>query len=337
MTDDVRDLIGRYSTGYLSPAEEKRLFDAALDDQDLFNELLGEHDLKQLLAEPGARDRLLHALDPPKRTAPWFIAAAALTGLAAAALIVAVIVRPTPKPLESQVAMTKVAPPVTTTPIAAPPAGTPAPVKAPIKAKILQEPVPEAKQVAETRREDTRDRKELDDAGNRVSKDQFAAAPPSRKPASPVRSTEALKKKAEVARAAVPPSQGLQNAAGQNAPGGPRQQNQQVQVTAASADAALIEAFGFHYTIQTKGHLIVVPAADGFLTIKSSDGTILYGPKSSAAGIIIDTALPDAVHSVTITFANRASSVPATPTPATALEGQITGRPPLAIELKINP
>src|SRR5450432_2467 len=100
MTDDLRDLIGRYSTGSLSPTEEKRLFEAALDDQDLFNELLGEHDVKQLLAEPGARDRLIRALDPPKRTAPWFIAAAALTGLAAAALIVTVIVHPTPKPIE---------------------------------------------------------------------------------------------------------------------------------------------------------------------------------------------------------------------------------------------
>ena len=365
MTDDLRDLIGRYSTGSLSPAEEKRLFDAALDDQDLFNELLGEHDVKQLLAEPGARDRLIQALDPPKRTAPWFIAAAALTGLAAAVLIVTVVIKPTPKPVESQIAVTKVAPPVTTTPVAAPPntapppsdqaskpvasspqaSAAPAPIEvpaaAPVKAKAVQEPVPEAKQVAaetrrpETLREDTRDRKELDDARTRVAKDQLAAAPPSTKTASASGSTEALNK-AEEARAAAPQSQANQKSNGQNAPGGPRQQNQQIQVATASSDAAVIEAFGFHYSIETKGHLIIVPGADGFLTIKSNDGTILYGPKSTAAGQTLDTPLPDAVNSVTITFARGAAAVQPTPARATALSAQITGQPPLSIELKIK-
>jgi hypothetical protein len=359
MTDDLRDLIGRYSTGSLSPAEEKRLFDAALDDQDLFNELLGEHDVKQLLAEPGARARLIQALDPPKRTAPWFIAAAALTGLAAAVLIVTIIIKPTPKPAASQVAVTKVAPPAPTTPVAAPPpppptdeapkpvasspqpivtpAPTEAPTATPVKAKAALEPAPEAKQLAETRRDDTRDRKELDDARSRVSKDQMAAPAPPSKTASAVGNTEALKK-AEVARAAAPQSQAFQNAAGQNAPGGPRQQNQQVQVqvATASSDAAVIEAFGFHYSIETKGHLIVVPGADGFLTIKANDGTILYATKATAAGQTIDTPLPDAATSVTITFATGAQAILATPKPATVPSAQITGQPPLSIELKIK-
>src|SRR5215469_3560948 len=71
---EIRKLIGGYATGSLSDAERQLLFEAALEDQELFDELMGEHALKELLDEPGARARLLAALAPaaaPRR--PFFI------------------------------------------------------------------------------------------------------------------------------------------------------------------------------------------------------------------------------------------------------------------------
>jgi len=41
--DEIRKLIGGYATGTLTAAEQKLLFDAALDDQELFDELAREH------------------------------------------------------------------------------------------------------------------------------------------------------------------------------------------------------------------------------------------------------------------------------------------------------
>ncbi|MBX9603559.1 MAG: hypothetical protein K2X35_21310 [Bryobacteraceae bacterium] len=62
--EEVRKLIGGYATGSLTPEEQKLLFDAALDDQALFDELMAEQDLKDIIDQPGARDRLLQALQP---------------------------------------------------------------------------------------------------------------------------------------------------------------------------------------------------------------------------------------------------------------------------------
>ncbi|HEY2845127.1 MAG TPA: hypothetical protein VGJ09_15805, partial [Bryobacteraceae bacterium] len=84
--EDVRKLIGGYATGSLSAADRKALFDAALDDQDLFDELAGEQVLKEMLEEPGAKQRLLAALGPPEqarvlwwaRPWPWMAAAVSL-------------------------------------------------------------------------------------------------------------------------------------------------------------------------------------------------------------------------------------------------------------------
>src|SRR5215831_1834098 len=82
---EIRKLIGGYATGSLSDAERRLLFEAALEDQELFDELMGEHALKELLDEPGARARLIAALAPaaaPRkpfwiRIWPWVAAAGA--------------------------------------------------------------------------------------------------------------------------------------------------------------------------------------------------------------------------------------------------------------------
>src|ERR1022692_408945 len=96
MPDDIRDLLGRYATGSLTAEEQKRLFDAALDDQELFDEIAREDEIKQMLAEPRGRDRLIRSLQPPKRPVPWVLA---LTPLAVLSVVLFVVLRlPAPKP-----------------------------------------------------------------------------------------------------------------------------------------------------------------------------------------------------------------------------------------------
>lgn len=63
--DEIRKLVGGYATGTLTEAERKALFAAALDDQDLFDELAREQSLKELLDSPGARTHLTAVLTPP--------------------------------------------------------------------------------------------------------------------------------------------------------------------------------------------------------------------------------------------------------------------------------
>jgi len=62
--DEIRKLLGGYATGTLTAAEQKLLFEAALDDQELFEELEREQALKEMLEQPGARSRLISALEP---------------------------------------------------------------------------------------------------------------------------------------------------------------------------------------------------------------------------------------------------------------------------------
>jgi hypothetical protein len=67
---DVRKLLGGYATGTLTDAERKALFEAALDDQELFDELAREQVLKETLESPGARDRLIATLEPRASESP---------------------------------------------------------------------------------------------------------------------------------------------------------------------------------------------------------------------------------------------------------------------------
>jgi hypothetical protein len=65
MTDDVRKLLGGYATGTLTEEEKQTLFNAALDDADLFNALADEHALKELLDDPTTRAQALRAAETP--------------------------------------------------------------------------------------------------------------------------------------------------------------------------------------------------------------------------------------------------------------------------------
>ncbi len=97
--EDIQRLMSGYATGSLSAAERKLLFDAALDDQDLFDQLAHEHSLKEIIDEPGVRDRLIAKLTPAasaaetvrggwKRPLGWGLAASFVVGMSLLAVFV---------------------------------------------------------------------------------------------------------------------------------------------------------------------------------------------------------------------------------------------------------
>lgn len=67
---DLKKLVGGYATGTLTPEERQALFQAALEDQGLFEELAREQALRDVLSDRAARTRLLAALD--RQPAPWW-------------------------------------------------------------------------------------------------------------------------------------------------------------------------------------------------------------------------------------------------------------------------
>jgi len=104
MNPDLEKLLGAFATDTLTEEERKRLFTAALADQQLFNVLADEQALKELLADPDVRRRLLQSLRQSKPatsgvTASWFNRAArpatlaVAGGLAAAVLAVVLGIR----------------------------------------------------------------------------------------------------------------------------------------------------------------------------------------------------------------------------------------------------
>jgi hypothetical protein len=98
--DEVRKLIGGYATGTLTEAEKKLLFEAALEDQDLFDELVREQALKEALDEPGAKQRLIASLAPGEIVwwrRPWVWSA--VSSAVVAALALGWIFRPIPAPV----------------------------------------------------------------------------------------------------------------------------------------------------------------------------------------------------------------------------------------------
>lgn len=96
---DTRDLLGGYATQSLSPEERRRLLTAALDDQELFDELVDQELLREVLAEPATRTRLIAALQDEETPAPswrsWFsfnsTAGWIAAGAAAALIVIAAV------------------------------------------------------------------------------------------------------------------------------------------------------------------------------------------------------------------------------------------------------
>src|SRR6266516_4496625 len=100
--DDIQKLLGGYATGTLTPTEQQALFEAALEDQDLFDELAREQALRDLLRDPAAKAHLLTALDsnPPRWWVTWWRPAAAAMAMAGVVVLAVVVVRNSaPKPV----------------------------------------------------------------------------------------------------------------------------------------------------------------------------------------------------------------------------------------------
>jgi hypothetical protein len=89
--DQIRMLLGGYATNTLTETERSALFEAALDDQELFDALHQEQALKNVLADPVARAEVRQTLDrPAPQRSPWWIWGGAIGTVAATAVLVAV-------------------------------------------------------------------------------------------------------------------------------------------------------------------------------------------------------------------------------------------------------
>ena len=173
--DDARKLLGGYATGSLTEAERTALFEAALEDQELFDELAGEQVLKEVLDEPGARQRLLVALGTARKEhrrgwmRPWPWAAATV----AMAVVIGIVIftrTPPPEPPQ-QIAQVMKSPEPVNAP-AAPPAAEPPPVRQ----KVSPAPPPEPP--AELKKEALADRlKEVKPQATEAARGFVAGAP----------------------------------------------------------------------------------------------------------------------------------------------------------------
>ncbi|MBZ5607818.1 MAG: hypothetical protein LAP38_06155 [Acidobacteriia bacterium] len=117
--EEIRKLLGGYATNTLTESERQALFEAALEDQELFNALQEEEALKDALADPVTRAQLRQALDQPASGRErsvwrlrWWAWGGAVSAVAAAAVVFAVFQWnrvSTSKP-ELQIASTEKAP-----------------------------------------------------------------------------------------------------------------------------------------------------------------------------------------------------------------------------------
>ncbi len=100
MTGDPKQRLGGYATDSLTDAERQDLLRAALDDQALFDTLVEEEGLRELLADAEARQQVLAQLEKPdgwERFRVWLRRPATVADLltVAAALVVAVVAQQT--------------------------------------------------------------------------------------------------------------------------------------------------------------------------------------------------------------------------------------------------
>jgi len=109
--EEIQKLLGGYATGTLSDAEQRTLFEAALEDQELFDALAKEQALRDVMQDPFARGQLLDALGPASeplaaRAWRWLRQPAALAtagGLAALLIVAGLALRQAKPPAHREV------------------------------------------------------------------------------------------------------------------------------------------------------------------------------------------------------------------------------------------
>jgi hypothetical protein len=105
--EEIRKLLGGYATNNLTETERQVLFEAALEDQELFDALHQEQALKELLADPVSRAQIRKVLEkPPSAARPrWWAWTTAASAVAAVVLVVAVIRSHTTQPAQQYAAL----------------------------------------------------------------------------------------------------------------------------------------------------------------------------------------------------------------------------------------
>jgi len=319
--DEIRGLIGAYATGSLSETERKALFEAALDDQELFDELAGEQALKELLEEPGVKARMLAALAPRQKAwwgRAWVWAA---TGAFAMAAIAGIVLFEKPRELEiAQVtAPAAPVPPPIVAPAVAPPVPPPAaaavaqPVVPPAVAPTPAVPAPALKKTqppAEAAPVATQGAVTIT-AEASLLKTESAPPPPAAQAQAGAQSTQdSVTVAPERAFGGVPAAAGRGGRGGGGggrggAGGGGIGGNLGANRIVASPQAAVAPVrFAFDYSVTPEGILRIVPASAGFLTVEVSNGTgytALFSGRPVAAGSVNEIMLPpDAVSALTI-------------------------------------
>ena len=92
--DEIRKLLGGYATNALSADERRILFQAALEDQELFNALQDEDNLRELLADPVTRDEVRQVLGASGRQTqrPGFWSRRWVFGVAIPAVVAVILI-----------------------------------------------------------------------------------------------------------------------------------------------------------------------------------------------------------------------------------------------------
>ena len=122
--DEIRKLLGGYATDALTPDERRILFQAALQDQEVFNALGNEDALKELLDDPVTRAQIRAAMQPRRRP---FHARRWLLGVAIPAVVAVVLIVMMNRAGAPRLVATNEAPQANVKPPAAsPPVATPA-------------------------------------------------------------------------------------------------------------------------------------------------------------------------------------------------------------------
>lgn len=312
--DEARKLLGGYATGSLTEAERRALLEAALENQDLFDQLAGEHMLKEVLDEPGARQRLMAALErrPQKDYSMWWAWAGGAVTLAMV-IGVALYTR-TPEPPQQIARALKsyepvVAPTSANAPAPARPAAPAARQASPVavSAPPPAEPQPAADQPATIAR--------------------LAAPAPAAAAAAP-EAREDLADRIQQAKPQV--SEAVRGFVAGAPPAGLRAQNQLAQSAA---------GFGFNYAVRADGFLQIVPLSPGFLSVTANDA-VAFPSGAVNAGMPVRVPVPPETTRLVVMFSLVAGAA-GTPVHRDQLSGTVTDQDPpngrIAIELSPTP